>query len=1043
MDQMFPYRPFLQQRSGWSKAPFQNKAMEMFDGLETHSVLYVLHHSTPLACLDPTEVIEILRMRPHVPTSSGGTTPPYPFSGSATPTKYPVSAPVSELSKLRASTPSPSLLTSGSIFYFPRKLKPEQERDIAVYRAFCAVKLVMDALYLCANHDASQIGGEEKTSTKESGTRKKSVSTRRRLISDSKEEPVMITTSLHLPMLKDEPDESMELGITRRLHKAAEFVSLIQPLNFRLEILENLFSLLFLKHEDIVECKKLSAFDTSLLITDDVKESKTNSNVQTEQALKWLQKFGRDTPSAFSSGFIVNEQFADELLTILQDCLLDLTSAKYAMRRQSSASGLQISEQVGDLEMTLDSAHMKCAISQSSFNQHITRLKHYINEAKWRLQLVTSKLISKQERLSEDDSDVEAPEAHANEITSPEVEDEEMEKTNFAKRRLFSKCEEPAAGDDLFVPQRQRSDSSVSHSSGKADDVSSLLQHVKEDTGEDGDNEGMKQSLRTKDKPTKRARSFSTSSRQKVEEAGRSLSSMRLQAVTQFQNIISIMLASPQSLLYMCLQRGNYDKAKEILKMFNMEGKVGESLVHFTESYIALRQEFQRYYRLSTPKTSPQVYSSYLDSRSSGDTTPDSMSSSNTPTVDSLKLLGTGKKETPNIALQTALLTCTTLASPLDSVHKLLASPFINDMLFAGDVELEKHVTGIPLLQDLMQHTPTLILLDILCTNCMSGEVARQLVAMATQRSGQVLGTTSTGQDSWTISNSTKTMVDSPTPLSLLKVFVELSAFYSALPTSVKEVKSKQDAATALIKNFACPCDFINGYHHKFHGNTIIQYRQFMEDLYEQFGELEVTIEQVFTQRLDVLEYIKDAKPTKSSSIGEQHQIIRTLIVTLDKGWFTLDEASTADNAEPLPRVNYLQALYAHLCNITSMLYTLFSVHGECLLTLVSLRTCTHTRTYTHMHAHTHTHTCTYTRAHTYMHTFAHTHTHSDVHTHTHTRTHIYTQMHVHIRVYIQYTYTHTSIHTQSHTINLFILRIRRCEGFQCAINSSSPCYAR
>ena len=921
-DQTFPCRPFLQQRSGWSKTPFQNKAMEMFDGLETHSVLYVLHHSTPLACLDPTEVIEILRMRPHVPTSSGGTTPPYPFSGTATPTKYPVGTPASELSKLRVSTPSPSLLTSGSIFYYPRKLKPEQERDIAIYRAFCAVKLVMDALYLCANHDVSQIGGEEKISTKESGTRKRSVSTRRRLISDSKETPVVVTTSLHLPMLKDESDESMELGITRRLHKAAEFVSQIQPLNFRLEILENLFSLLFLKHEDIVECKKLSAFDTSLLTTD---ETKTNSNVQTEQALKWLQKLGRETPSAFSSGFIVNEQFADELLTILQDCLLDLTSAKYAMRRQSSVSGLQISEQVGDLEMTMDSAYMNCAISQSSFNQHITKLKHYINEAKWRLQLVTSKLIPKQERLSEDDSDVEAPETHVNEITSPEVEEEEeLEKTNVAKRRLFSKCEEPTAGDDLFVPQRQRSESSVSHSSSKPDDVSSLVQHLKEDSGEDGDNEGIKQSLKAREKPTKQARSYSTSSRQKVEEAGRSLSSLRLQAVTQSQNIISTMLASPQSLLYMCLQRGNYDKAKEILKMFNMEGKVGESLVHFTESYIALRQEFQRYSRFSTPKTSPQVYSSYLDSRSSGETTPDSMSSNSTPTVDSLKLLGTGKKDTPNIALQTALLTCTTLASPLDSIHKLLASPFINEMLFAGDAVLEKHATSIPLLQDLIQHTPTLILLDILCTNFMSGEVARQLVAMATQRSGQVLPT---GQDSWTVSNPTKAGVESPTPLSLLKVFVELSAFYSALPTTVKEVKSKQDTATTLIRNFTCPCDFINGYHYRFHGNTIIQYRQFMEDLYEQFGELEIMIEQVFTQQLDVLEYIKDAKPTKPGSISEQHQTIRTLIITLDKGWSSLDEA---DNAERLAGVNYLQSLYAHLCNITSMLYTLFTVHGKC-----------------------------------------------------------------------------------------------------------------
>ena len=922
----YPCRPFLQQHSGWSVAPFQNKVTEMFDGLETHSVLYVLHHSTPLACLNPTEVIEILRMRPHVPTASGGTTPPYPFSGAATPTKFGVATPISEMSKLRISTPSPTLLTSGGNFYYPRKLKPEQERDIAIYRAFCAVKLVMDALYLCANYDSSQIN-EEKVSTKEPGGCRKSVSTRRRLISDTKDEPVTVTTSLHLPLVKDESDESMELGITQRLHKAAEFVSLIQPLNFRLEILENLFSLLFLKYEDIVECKKLSAFDTSLL-TMDIKESETNSNVQTEQALKQLQKLSREIPIAFSSGFIVNERFADELLTVLQDCLLDLTSAKYVIRRQSSVSGIQISEQVGDLEMTLDSEHMHCAISQSSFHQHITRLKHYINEAKWRLQLVTSKFISKQERSSEDDSDIEAPKHHFNDVTSPEVDEDEtvqLGKAGNAKRRLISRCEEDTASDELFVPQLHRSESSLSHSSSKPDDTASLV-HVKLDSGEDADNEGLKVLLKVKEKPTKPSRSFSSSSRLKAEEAGRSLSSLRLQVLAQSRNIISTMLASPQSLLYMCLHQGSYDKAKEILKMFNMEGKVGESLVHFTESCIALRQEFQQYSRLSTPKTSPQVYS-YLDSRSSGEATPDSNS---TPTVESLKLLSTGKKETPNIALQTALLTCTILASPLDSVHKLLASPFINNMLFAGDTVLEKHASTIPLLQNLMEHTPTLILLDILCTNCMSGEVARQLVAMATQRSGHVLGTTPTGRDTWSVGNSSDTTVDSSTPLSLLKVFVELSAFYSAFPASLKESKSKQDTTSALIRNFTCPCDFINGYHHKFHGNTIIQYRQFMEDLYEQFGWLEIMIEQVFSEKLDVLEYIKDAKPTKAGSISEQHRVIRTLIVTLDKGWSSWDEASTSDNAEPLPRMNYLQAVYAHLCNITSMLHTLFSVHGKC-----------------------------------------------------------------------------------------------------------------
>jgi zinc finger FYVE domain-containing protein 26 len=36
----------------------------MFQGLESHSVLYVLHQSTQLATLDMDEVLEILHKRP-------------------------------------------------------------------------------------------------------------------------------------------------------------------------------------------------------------------------------------------------------------------------------------------------------------------------------------------------------------------------------------------------------------------------------------------------------------------------------------------------------------------------------------------------------------------------------------------------------------------------------------------------------------------------------------------------------------------------------------------------------------------------------------------------------------------------------------------------------------------------------------------------------------------------------------------------------------------------------------------------------------------
>ena len=113
-----------------------HRAGDMFKGLETHSVLYILHHYTPLAALDSLEVVEILKLRPRVPSLSISLTPPPQFSRGTTPLKPPIDSDSSPLS-------TPQKHSS----HQPGRLKPEQERDIAIFRSFCALKLVMDALW--------------------------------------------------------------------------------------------------------------------------------------------------------------------------------------------------------------------------------------------------------------------------------------------------------------------------------------------------------------------------------------------------------------------------------------------------------------------------------------------------------------------------------------------------------------------------------------------------------------------------------------------------------------------------------------------------------------------------------------------------------------------------------------------------------------------------------------------------------------------------------------------------------------------------------
>ena len=57
------FRPLMKEDDGHISTNKQ-RAAEMFLGLENHSVLYVLHHSTRIASLDEEEIVNILLKSP-------------------------------------------------------------------------------------------------------------------------------------------------------------------------------------------------------------------------------------------------------------------------------------------------------------------------------------------------------------------------------------------------------------------------------------------------------------------------------------------------------------------------------------------------------------------------------------------------------------------------------------------------------------------------------------------------------------------------------------------------------------------------------------------------------------------------------------------------------------------------------------------------------------------------------------------------------------------------------------------------------------------
>lgn len=216
--------------------PHYQRAADLFKGLENHSVLYVLHKSTKLSALDQQEVLDLLH-------------------------KVPLQGDKDEERKKTKSvhfaddelSPSPSLSSITSL---------DQRKDIAIYMGFCVLKSIMDAIMFCTENRDERL------------TRPVQCYSRRqinRLNSCSSNETDASGLSRHasherLDSSINDADEDLAAevdvvdvqdlyrkNVTEKLNCAKTYLALIQPLTFRIEIMENLFSLLFLTHEDIKE----------------------------------------------------------------------------------------------------------------------------------------------------------------------------------------------------------------------------------------------------------------------------------------------------------------------------------------------------------------------------------------------------------------------------------------------------------------------------------------------------------------------------------------------------------------------------------------------------------------------------------------------------------------------------------------------------------------------------------------------------------------------------------------------------------------------
>lgn len=145
----------------------------------------------------------------------------------------------------------------------------EQEREIAVFRSYCALKNVMDAIMFCVeNSDHELMKPVQNKHASHSRNLYRRFRGERTLSSSEGEEsgsPFFDEgkgdkySEMAAKKTFENFQQSYQEEVGLKLDKARENLAHLQPMTYRMEILEDIFSLLFLSHEDF--CESIGSFE--------------------------------------------------------------------------------------------------------------------------------------------------------------------------------------------------------------------------------------------------------------------------------------------------------------------------------------------------------------------------------------------------------------------------------------------------------------------------------------------------------------------------------------------------------------------------------------------------------------------------------------------------------------------------------------------------------------------------------------------------------------------------------------------------------------
>lgn len=274
------------------------------------------------------------------------------------------------------------------------------------------------------------------------------------------------------------------------------------------------------------------------------------------------------------------------------------------------------------------------------------------------------------------------------------------------------------------------------------------------------------------------------------------------------------MLASPDSLLRMCVKHANYSRAKEVVKMFNMTGEFGDYFVDFSQQYELISSGLGQ--KSPSGSTRSSKATPVSGSGSHSQTPPRGSLTSDMP--DPIPSLST-------INLQVAIQTATTRSETLENLHRLLAPSQVTQMLFSGDKALEKAAEESALLQSLSKHVPVLVMLDIVCSSKLEAMTAKRIVELATSRSLDVLQSVGTNLDGNKYPSRVSQTHDILTvggPFALLQMFSDILGYFMGFGVTAPN-------SSLLTLTYSSPHTLLTNGGHQLQVESIVNSKTFLD----------------------------------------------------------------------------------------------------------------------------------------------------------------------------------------------------------------------